>query len=347
MVTPNGTISMNQINAELGYSPTRNTGLDDAQVRILASKPSGTISMNDCRNKSRWINATGGSVTTASGFRYHTFTGPGTFTISNISVNSPDNAITVYGVGGGAGGGFGGASNDPVANAGGGGGAGELSDFVLPVPTTVTGSYPVTIAGGGGGSGSNGSKGGAGGITYFPLGSTVTGGDFEGGGGGGSSDRITPSSQGMPGRGSGGGGAAMPNATLTGGNGQFGQPGSSGTASPSNKTAGGGGGRMGGGPETTHISNGGVGNNTNITGSPVYRAGGGGGAGNVNTFGFGGNGGGGTGGNNNPGPAVGGNGGANTGGGGGGGTSLRPGPNATGAGGNGGSGILIVRYPYA
>lgn len=46
-----GSISMSQVNTELKKSATAVISLNDANVRKLANKPSGTISMNDLRGK--------------------------------------------------------------------------------------------------------------------------------------------------------------------------------------------------------------------------------------------------------------------------------------------------------
>lgn len=52
MTTPTGTISMSDVNIELAKSSTALIALNDGDVRNLAAKPSGTISMNDLRGKS-------------------------------------------------------------------------------------------------------------------------------------------------------------------------------------------------------------------------------------------------------------------------------------------------------
>lgn len=48
---PTGTISMSQVNTELRRPATQAISLNDGQVRQLAGKPSGTISMSDLRGK--------------------------------------------------------------------------------------------------------------------------------------------------------------------------------------------------------------------------------------------------------------------------------------------------------
>ncbi len=52
MVLPTGTISMSQVNTELGRSATATISLGESAVRSLAGVPSGAISMNDLRGKS-------------------------------------------------------------------------------------------------------------------------------------------------------------------------------------------------------------------------------------------------------------------------------------------------------
>lgn len=52
MALPTGTITMSDVNVELGKSPTALISLNDADVRSLAGVASGTISMDDLRGKS-------------------------------------------------------------------------------------------------------------------------------------------------------------------------------------------------------------------------------------------------------------------------------------------------------
>lgn len=52
MVLPTGTISMANVNVELGLSSTTTISLNQTNVRTLAGVASGTISMNDLRGKS-------------------------------------------------------------------------------------------------------------------------------------------------------------------------------------------------------------------------------------------------------------------------------------------------------
>jgi hypothetical protein len=52
MPTPTGTISMSDVNTELGRSSTTNISLNETAVRTLAGVASGTISMDNLRGKS-------------------------------------------------------------------------------------------------------------------------------------------------------------------------------------------------------------------------------------------------------------------------------------------------------
>ena len=52
MALPTGTISMSDVNAELKRPATQTISLNDGQVRQLAGRPNGTISMSDLREKS-------------------------------------------------------------------------------------------------------------------------------------------------------------------------------------------------------------------------------------------------------------------------------------------------------
>lgn len=54
MALPTGTISMNDVNIELDKASGSTISLNDADVRKLAKVPSGIISMNDLRGKSRY-----------------------------------------------------------------------------------------------------------------------------------------------------------------------------------------------------------------------------------------------------------------------------------------------------
>jgi hypothetical protein len=296
-----------------------------------------------------FISATGGSEVVDGNCRIHTFTGPGTFTVSSVSCEASNNVVSYLVVGGGGGG-----SSDWA----GGGGAGGFRETKSPVTpytaspkcgystpgnriTVTAQAYPITVgSGGAGGSGSAGEapgrQGANGLVSTFSTISSAGGGTggievggvqaTNGGSGGGAwycgtigngnTPPVTPpqGNNGGAGGGSGGGpGGGGGGATAVGGAGVF--PGSPATGGP-----------------------GGAGATTNISGNPLAYAGGGGGngptGGSASPCGTGGAG------SNTPGTLSGGAGTTNRGGGGGAG-GLSEG---SGNGGTGGSGVVIIRY---
>jgi hypothetical protein len=329
-ITPNGS---EKINGGVGSIILNTEG--QSLTLLYVDSTEGWKSVQDSTTSpvgNNFITATGGTITTCGDFKIHSFTGPGTFTVT--SVGNPLGSTTVdYLVvaGGGAG----------ANKSGGGGGAGG---FRQSFPNPATAGFPVTaqaypITVGGGGTGVAPAVSGApGNPSIF---STIT---SAGGGGGGRGCVPAPCAHaGLPG-GSGGGGGGNCQAG-TGGTGNTppvappqGNSGGTGNASaPGYGAAGGGGaGGTGGNGSSSSGGAGGAGSASSITGSPVTRGGGGGG-GSYATGGAAGPGGGGAGVTivpvANPGTI-------NTGGGGGG-----TGPNSNPAG-SGGSGIVIIRYKY-
>jgi hypothetical protein len=148
--------------------------------------------------------ATGGSITTSGGYRFHTFTGTANFILSGNSA-----PVEYVLIGGGGGGGSG------IAGAGGAGGKQSGTS------TVSAGTYSVGIGGGGGG-GSDDNNGGGGGPSTF-NGITATGGGaglgFNGGRSGGSagSNGGTGSGAVSGGQGGGGGGSGGSASGVTGG----------------------------------------------------------------------------------------------------------------------------------
>jgi hypothetical protein len=293
----------------------------------------------------KYVTASGGTVTCSGNFKIHTFTGPGTFTVTCAGNSGGSNTVD-YQVVAGAGG----------AGSLGGGGAGggyrescgtcytssPLGSGVAGLPVTAQG-YPIVIgAGGAGGPAIN--PGSVGSNSSF---STITsaGGGFGGG-----------HSAGAVGDGGSGGGGGFPSPATHFGAGNTppvspaqGFPGGGGQAA--NTYSGGGGGATEAG-ETSPGSGGGrggAGATSNITASPVSKSGGGGGAINGSSPGSAGAGSpcgtgkaGVKGATGSPGPA----GAANTGGGGGGGSHTQSPPVPSDPGGAGGSGIVVIRYKY-
>lgn len=203
MTLPTGTITMNQVNVELGNPGTSQISLNDTAVRNLASIPSGTISMDDLRGKSSF-GVVGGTPYSVGENEYNVFTSSGPLTISGGPLTLE---YLMIGGGGGAGaarGGSGTAAYNPStgrgslpAGAGGGGGAGAYRRGIIEVPGNM--STTVTV-GAGGGPGSttpttatNGGEGGNSSFTAPPDigGFTV----YAGGGGGGASVTIPGASE--------------------------------------------------------------------------------------------------------------------------------------------------------
>ena len=288
-----------------------------------------------------FIAATGGTVTCCGDFKIHTFTGPGTFTVTNAGAPAGSTTLEYIVVGGG--GGTGGDTGNTAGGAGGGGfrfASPSLAPATYPgkplaTPaglTAVVQAYPVVIGGGGPNSPSPGSNSAFSTITSAGGGGSGGSGGSGGGGPGGALNRA------------GGVGNTPPVAPPQGKDG-----GTSATSNPDHASGGGGGaiaiGANGRAPHPDYSGNGGdgagiptaFGSNGVPSGSFRYYAGGGGGGGNTPTSlgaGDGGKGGGGGGGT-----AAGTAGTVNSGGGSGGGGGGGPGN-------SGGSGIVVIRYKF-
>jgi hypothetical protein len=271
-----------------------------------------------------FVAATGGTVTTSGNFKIHTFTGPGTFTVSCAGNACGSNTVSYVVVAG-----AGGSGSDNAGGSGAGGYREGKSSFDcysssplnnpggLPVSAQA---YPITVGGGGSGGGLPSAPGTNGSNSVF---STIT----SAGGGGSAGDANNTGQNPAPGKpgGSGGGGAfgAQPS-PRQGGSGNTppvsppqGNPGGSGnTGAP----AGGGGGAGGSGGNAPNRCGGG-GTTSSITASPVIRSQGGKG--------------------NDGSPGQGSQGGSNTGNG-----SDGPGPGGSTPGLSGGSGIVVIRYKF-
>ncbi len=168
------------------------------------------------------VTATGGTITEVGGYRIHTFTASGTFTM-NVSTNVE--ALVV------AGGGSGGTHNP------GGGGAGGLiykSSFAV-----IAQDYTVTIGAGGAGQPSFDQRGNSGSNSVFGSLNAFGGGAGGGGsgtvgkealsGGSGGGASIASPGGGTTGQGNSGGNAANPNTWAGGGGGGAGAVGSNGS----------------------------------------------------------------------------------------------------------------------
>tara|TARA_Y100001963_G_scaffold102600_1_gene141227 strand:+ start:2252 stop:3103 length:852 start_codon:yes stop_codon:yes gene_type:complete len=134
------------------------------------------------------IQATGGTETEAGGYKYHTFTSPGTFTLQ--SFNGQESASYMFfeslgGGGGGAGAPGGPGPNEEFNSSGSGGGAGyaHVRQSLGAVQPGTT--YKAQIGSGAGRSGKQ-SNGGGGGQTFFgPPGNSAGQTGITGSGGGG------------------------------------------------------------------------------------------------------------------------------------------------------------------
>jgi len=309
-----------------------------------------------------FIVATGGTVTTSGNCKIHTFTGPGTFCVSQASTTASENIVSYMVVAGGAGG-----AGNQGSWGGGGGGAGGYREIKSPLTpytaspldgygtpanrvTVSATAFPITVgAGGAGGPACGSGSPGVGGNGANSVFSTITSAGGGGGGAGHPGPRTQAQAAGQDG-GSGGGATsaynASPSGTASGGSGNTppvspaqGNPGGDAAPHPPARQGGGGGGAGAAGGNCS--GPGGAGVTSSINGTPTARAGGGG-AGGVSpgSSSPGGAGGGGAGGPTSPPyPATAGT--VNTGGGGGG-----NGPCAGIAGAAGGSGIVIIRYKF-
>ena len=269
----------------------------------------------------------GGTVTTVSGKRVHTFTSSGTFT-NTLSLTGVEYLVIAGGGTGGTNGGGGGAGGYRCSVAGENSGGGASAESTLSLSA---GSFSVTVGAGGSGAGQYPAQGSAGSNSVF---STIT---STGGGVGGSETHDNGNGTAVGGSGGSGGGGGYQN--KSGGSGTSGQgyAGGSSTGGTDGRYGGGGGaGAVGESPASAKGGNGGNGVSSSINGTATTRGGGGGGGhqGAVQP-GTGGTGGGGNGINNSSGSTAGS---ANTGGGGGGSSG------GAGYSSNGGSGIVIIRY---
>ena len=338
-VAPNGTDKIGGINADAAFSTE-----SQSVTLIFTDSVRGWLDIHDSTTSAVGndkIIATGGTITTCGNCKVHTFTGPGTFAVSQAAACASNNVVSYMVVAGGGGGGG--------NQGGGGGGAGGFREDKSPVTpytaspldgagaiTVSQTSFPITVGAGGAGGPPGGPAGASGGNSIF---STIT--SAGGGGGGGSPTSATVGVAGGSGGGAGGRtnqaggtGNTPPVSPAQGFDGGRNAP----SGSPPSIDAGGGGGGASEVGATASNSTGAVGGDgvsTEISGSAVTRAGGGGGGNEPQTPRAGGAGGGGP--SSNCGTASAGT--ANTGGGGGG-SHCGPGP------GTGGSGIVIIRYKF-
>jgi len=266
MATPSGTISLSNVNTELGYSATALISMNDAAVRSLAGVPSGAISMQNLQNKSSIVVASLTIASNTSDYVLNTAKVPGyatgktqvTLTInSGVYVSSSStgsyaftvdtswatgdtltvvNNGTIIGRGGDGGRGF--WLGVQTGNPGGGGGG------AINIQRATSINNVNRISGGGGG-------GGGAGFASFSQGKTAANGDGGGGGGGigvstggaGGQGTPFPGSPGTPGTlTSAGGGGGSVGGTSGGSGGSYGASGNPGQAGAGGSGSGGAGG---------------------------------------------------------------------------------------------------------
>ncbi len=343
-IVPNGSDKIGSLNLNATLSVE-----GQSATFVFVDSTQGWINTMDSTSNVRgnplFVTATGGTITTSGNCKIHTFTGPGTFTVTQVASDAANNIMSHVVLAGGGGGGV---------DRGGGGGAGGFREVKNPATpytaspldgypgapnrVTVTAqAYPITVGAGGAIGVPMSGSGGPGGNGANSVFSTIT---STGGGGGKTSNSPVGAGNG----GSGGGGAGSGSTTAGTGNTppvsppQGNKGGDSADGSPFASGAGGGGAGAAAANANLPSGNspdGGPGVATSITGSPVTRAGGGGSTGkNPTATGAGGPGGGGSASTGSNGTA----GTANTGGGG--------GSSCTALGGAGGSGIVIIRYKF-
>ena len=218
--TGNLTISANgsqKINGDATTDLTVSTA-GESLTLVYADDTKGWLIVNDGNNdagsQEQYIAATGGTITTVcTNFKVHTFTGPGTFCVSNAGNAAGSNTID-YLVMGGAGGGGEGSGGSSVS--GGGGGAGGYRES----PGTASGSYcasprgaapavalPVAVAGYPVTIGAGGATNNSGSNSVFAGTTTITSaGGGKGGNGSGSPIPGTPGGSGGGSNGAGGSG---------------------------------------------------------------------------------------------------------------------------------------------
>jgi hypothetical protein len=285
---------------------------------------------------SNGVKATGGTLTVAGGYAYHTFTSTGSFLPSQKITGAE--ILSIAGGGGGGG------------NKGGGGGAGGLR-YLNSQTLNAGNSYTALVGSGGAGSasttgpGSNGSDsvimsftstgGGGGGGGDAGGGTNINGRDGGSGGGSANNGAGTPVvGVGVVGQGNNGGAVDIASSLNPGGGGGATQAGFSGVAGDTQG--------FGGSGSSSYSVWGSVTGTGQLVGGVYYYAGGGGGGSSVTDYNAaGGSGGGGIGGRRSVNDDTAGS--ANTGGGGGGGSTGA----AAQSGSAGGSGIIIIRYPLS
>ena len=348
-ITPNGSEKVGGVAANF-VAQTEGQSITLIYVDATEGWINTTESTGQAGLAPAFITACGGTPTTVGDYKIHTFTGPGTFTITCAGNPLGSDTVDYLAVAGGGGGG------SEHGGAGGAGGyressgassgcysASPLGACVSALPVTAQ-AYPIAVGGGGpGGAPGPNHPGTNGSVSSF---SSI----ISTGGGGGGTQTASPADNRTGATGGSGGGSTF---GVTGAAGNTppvsppqGNAGGNGAPTPISSGGGGGGasavGTAGGlRPNSNDGGVGGAGATSSINNTPTARAGGGGGGPN-NGGGVvpGGIGGGGAGGGDGSPQIAATAGTVNTGGGGGGGTQSGQ------AGAAGGSGIVIIRYKF-
>jgi len=290
MTTPSGTISLSNVNTELGYSATALITMNDAAVRTLAGVGgSGTIiSMSNLQNKSNSFSATISSNQTDLNLRTWALgagwngTSAATITVgSGVYIYATSTGTPGLTINGSWPGGVTLVNSGYIAGKGGDANGGSGGDAIsLGVNCTITNNSYIGGGGGGGQVNTNGSMGGGGGAGGGAGASTSgSAGGGAGGGAGSAGSNGTLVGTVIKGTtyywgGGGGGGRIFPGSGGAGGGG-----GNGGTQPVCNGKGGGAGG--GGGVAQGQQGPGGAGGSSNnaggSTGGPYSGGGGGGG----------------------------------------------------------------------
>ena len=131
-VSPNGSDKIGGTNADVVLDT-----VGQSVTFVFADSTQGWINVQDSTSNERgnpYLVATGGTTTTCGNMKIHTFTGPGTFTVSSVSTNCAAENIVSYLVVAGGGGGAAGCS--------GGGGASQPGS---PPRTSGTGGSGIVM----------------------------------------------------------------------------------------------------------------------------------------------------------------------------------------------------------
>ena len=156
-ISPNGSQKIGGVNGDAILSVN-----SQAATFVYVDSTKGWVNVQNTETTETgltgFIMATGGTMTTCGNCTLHTFTGPGTFCVQNVSPVAANNQVSYLVIGGG------GAGGGSHGGGGGGGGFREDSSPVAPYTAsplegagdiTVTATaFPITVgAGGAGGSG--------------------------------------------------------------------------------------------------------------------------------------------------------------------------------------------------